>query len=72
MDAGSVVMFYTFNRDLIMNKNMTKKGYILYKKWEMEDKQLFRRFSDNGCLDVIRALAELLSGNRDQNTYITF
>lgn len=52
--------------------NMTEQGYMLYRQWEKEDRILFKKFADQDCLDVVRALAELLSGNVSINTYVTF
>lgn len=55
-----------------MTTNMTEQGYVLYRKWEKEDGKLFKKFAEQNCLDVVRALAELLSGNDFTSTYITF
>lgn len=55
-----------------MKSNMTEQGYILYRQWEKKDRVLFKKFADQECLDVVRALAELLSGNALVNTYFTF
>lgn len=53
-------------------KEMSEKGYMLYRQWERQDKKLFDKFQKNDCLDVIRALAELISGNTENNQLITF
>ena len=39
---------------------MTDKAYQLYTDWRIEDKILFDKFAEQGCLDVVKALAEMI------------
>ena len=44
-------------------QNISPSAYILRQQWEHEDKKLFRKFQkENGSMEVINALAEMMVG----------
>lgn len=46
----------------MQSQKISPSAYLLRKKWEREDKKLFRKFKkQEGVMEVINALAEMIT-----------
>lgn len=46
----------------MQSQKISPSAYLLRKKWEQEDKKLFRKFKkQEGVMEVINALAEMIT-----------